>query len=111
MMSIFEKIFGDFSEKKAWREMENRAKSLPEDYGIAYKAMQKYLWNTGSVMDWQETKFVFNHIIDLLEEAAADGKPVKEVTGNDVAAFCDDLASDAKSWVDKQRQKLNDAIK
>nr|WP_282174241.1 DUF1048 domain-containing protein [Cytobacillus firmus] len=110
-MSIFEKIFGDFSEKKAWREMENRAKSLPEDYYKAYKAMQKYLWNTGGVMDWQETKFVFNHIIDLLEEAAADRKPVKEVTGNDVAAFCDDLASDAKSWVDKQRQKLNDAIK
>jgi DNA-binding ferritin-like protein (Dps family) len=111
MMSIFEKIFGDFSEKKAWREMENRAKSLPEDYYKACKAMQKYLWNTGGVMDWQETKFVFNHIIDLLEEAAAEGKRVKEVTGNDVAAFCDDLAIDAKSWVDKQRQKLNDEIK
>jgi DNA-binding ferritin-like protein (Dps family) len=33
------------------------------------------------------------------------------VTGSDVAAFCDELAIDAKSWVDKQRQKLNDAIK
>jgi len=109
-MSILEKIFGDFSEKKAWREMENRAKALPKEYTNAYKAMQKYLWNTGGVIDWQETKFIFNHIIDLLEEAAAGGKRVKEVTGNDVAAFCDELVSDAKSWVNKQRQKLNDAI-
>ena len=62
-------------------------------------------------MDWQETKMVFNHIIDLLEEAAADGKRVKEVTGDDVAAFCDDLVSDTKSWVNKQRQKLNAVIK
>ncbi|WP_026695384.1 DUF1048 domain-containing protein [Peribacillus kribbensis] len=110
-MSIFKKIFGDFSEKKTWREMESRAKSLPEEYYSAYKAMQKYLWNTGGLIDWQETKLVFNHLIDLLEEASADGKRVKEVTGSDVAAFCDDLVADAKSWVDKQRQKLNDAIK
>lgn len=79
MMNLVEKIIGDFSEKKAWREMENRAKALPEDQYNAYKAMRKYLWNTGSVMDWQEMKFVFNHIIDLLEEAAADGKRVKEL--------------------------------
>ncbi|MGM0867453.1 MAG: DUF1048 domain-containing protein [Bacillota bacterium] len=110
-ISIFAKIFGDFSKKKAWREMKNRAKALPKDYYNAYKAMRKYLWNSGGGMDWQETIFVFNHIIDLLEEAATDGKRVKEVTGNDVAAFCDALVIDAKSWVDKQRHKLNDAIK
>lgn len=47
-------------------------------------------------------KFVFHHIIDFLEEAAADGKRVKASIGNDVAAFCNDLVIDAKSWVDKQ---------
>lgn len=93
------------------REKENRANALSEDYYNAYKAMQKYLWKTGGVMDGQETIFVFNHIIDLLDGAAADGKRVKEVSGNDVAAFCDALVIDAKSWVDKQRHKLNDTIK
>jgi DNA-binding ferritin-like protein (Dps family) len=110
-MNIFEKIIGSLDEKREWKALEARAKSLPTEYHNAYKAMQKYLWNTGGMIDWQETKFVFHHIIDLLEEAAADGKRVKEVTGNDVAAFCDDLVKDAKSWVDKQRQKLNDSIK
>ena len=110
-MNLIEKIIGNLEEKREWRAMEARAKALPSDYHKAYKAMQKYLWNTGGVMDWQETKFVFNHLIDLLEEAAADGKRVKDVTGDDVAAFCDDLVSDAKSWFDKQRQKLNDSIK
>ncbi|PWU69731.1 MULTISPECIES: DUF1048 domain-containing protein [Gracilibacillus] len=110
-MNIFEKIIGSLEDKREWKAMEARAKTLPSEYHNAYKAMQKYLFNTGGMIDWQETKFVFNHIIDLLEEAVADGKRVKEVTGNDVAAFCDDLVIDAKSWVDKQRQKLNDAIK
>ncbi|WP_027724600.1 DUF1048 domain-containing protein [Tuberibacillus calidus] len=110
-MNLIEKIIGSLEDKREWRAMEARAKALPSDYHKAYKAMQKYLWNTGGVMDWQETKFVFNHLIDLLEEAAAEGKRVKEVTGDDVAAFCDDLVSDAKSWFDKQRQKLNDSIK
>jgi len=110
-MNLIEKIIGNLEEKREWRAMEARAKALPSDYHKAYKAMQKYLWNTGGVIDWQETKFVFNHLIDLLEEAAAEGKRVKEVTGDDVAAFCDDLVSDAKSWFDKQRQKLNDSIK
>ncbi|WP_084028890.1 DUF1048 domain-containing protein [Bacillus sp. J33] len=59
----------------------------------------------------QETIFVFNHIIDLLEEAAADGKRDKEFTSSDVAALCDVLFIDAKSQVDKQRHKLNDAFK
>ncbi|WP_277678048.1 DUF1048 domain-containing protein [Gracilibacillus dipsosauri] len=110
-MNIFEKIIGSLEDKRGWKAMEARAKTLPSENHNAYKAMQKYLFNTGGMIDWQETKFVFNHIIDLLEEAVADGKRVKEVTGNDVAAFCDDLVIDAKSWVDKQRQKLNDAIK
>lgn len=50
-------------------------------------------------------------MIDLLEEAVANGKRVKQVTGNEVAAFCDELVIDSKSWVDKQCQKLNAVIK
>ncbi|WP_026675271.1 DUF1048 domain-containing protein [Alkalihalobacterium bogoriense] len=110
-MSLIEKIIGNFNDKREWKAMEARAKALPSEYHKAYKAMQKYLWNTGRVMDWQESKFIFNHIIDLLEEASANGKRVKEVTGNDVSTFCDDLVIDAKSWVDKQRHKLNNSIK
>ncbi|GAE30349.1 DUF1048 domain-containing protein [Alkalihalobacillus hemicellulosilyticus] len=110
-MSIFEKIIGSLDDKREWKAIEARAKALSSEYRNAYKAMQKYLWSTGGMIDWQETKFVFNHIIDLLEAAEADGKSVKEVTGNDVAAFCDELVIDTKSWIDKQRQKLNDAIK
>ncbi|MGD7045791.1 DUF1048 domain-containing protein [Jeotgalibacillus proteolyticus] len=110
-MSIFEKIIGSMNDKREWKAMEARAESLPSEYHNAYKAMQKYLWNTGGIIDWQETKLVFTHIIDLLEEAAANDKRVKEVTGGDVAAFCDELVMDAKSWRDKERQKLNDSIK
>ena len=47
-------------------------------------------------------------LVDLLEEAAANGKHVVDITGPDVAAFADDLVRGESSWKDKQRQKLND---
>ena len=39
-------------------------------------------------------------IMDLFEEGAALGKGVLEVTGSDVAAFCDDLIKDSKTYAD-----------
>jgi DNA-binding ferritin-like protein (Dps family) len=46
-------------------------------------------------------------LVDLLEEAAADGRSVTDITGPDVAAFADDLVKGESSYQDKQREKLN----
>ena len=61
-------------------------------------------------------------IVDLFEEGAALGKGVLEVTGKDVAAFCDDLVKDSKTYedvfqesvakeVDKAMKKAMDKVK
>jgi len=53
--------------------------------------------------------------INLFEEGAALRKGVREVTGNDVAAFCDDLIKDSKTYADIYQesvdQKVNKALK
>lgn len=49
-------------------------------------------------------------LVDILEEASANGKSVIEVTGPDVAAFADELVRGTKSYQDNQRKKLNDTI-
>ena len=60
--------------------------------------------------DWKDSSRIFVGIIDLFEEGAAEGKKVTDLTGEDVAVFCDDLVKDEKTWKDKYRKKLNDTI-
>ncbi|MDQ0233337.1 DUF1048 domain-containing protein [Metabacillus malikii] len=110
-MSIFEKVIGSFDDKREWKQMEARAKALPSEYNNAYKAIQKYLWNTGAgPTDWKDNSRIFGGILDLFEEGAAEGKEVTSLTGEDVATFCDELVKDEKTWKDKYRKKLNDSI-
>ncbi|WP_458415429.1 DUF1048 domain-containing protein [Schinkia sp. CFF1] len=109
-MSIFEKIIGSLEDKREWKAMEERAKALPSEYRNAYDAIKKYMWTSGGPSDWEDSSRIFGGIIDLFEEGAADGKKVTDLTGEDVAAFCDELVKDAKTWRDKYRTKLNDTI-
>ncbi|MED1472040.1 DUF1048 domain-containing protein [Bacillus salipaludis] len=110
-MSIFEKIIGSLDDKREWRAMEARAKALPNEYRNAYKAIQKYLWTAGGgPTDWKDSSRIFGGILDLFEEGAAGGKKVTDLTGEDVAAFCDELVKDEQTWKDKYRKKLNDSI-
>jgi DNA-binding ferritin-like protein (Dps family) len=110
-MNIFEKIIGSLDDKREWRSMEARAKALPSEYRNAYKAIQKYMWTAGGgPTDWKDSSRIFVGILDLFEEGAAEGKKVIDLTGEDVAAFCDDLVRDEQTWKDKYRKKLNDTI-
>ena len=109
-MNIIEKMIGSLEDKREWNAMEARAKALPSEYHNAYKAIQKYMWTTGGPTDWKECSRIFNGIIDLFEEGAAEGKKVTDLTGEDVASFCDELVKDTKTWSDKYRTKLNDTV-
>ncbi|WP_040950664.1 DUF1048 domain-containing protein [Gorillibacterium massiliense] len=100
--------------KKEWRAHVARVKSLPRDYQIVYKEIQKYLFKVGPVELTEGTELL-SGIIDLFEEGAVLGKGVLEVTGSDVAAFCDDLIKDSKTYADIYQesidQKVNKAMK
>ena len=87
-------------QKKKWRAHTKRVKSLPRDYQIVYGEMQKYLFKLGPV-DFEQSMELFSGIADLLEQGAAAGKDVLDVTGPDVAAFCDELISDVPTYADK----------
>ncbi|KHF41524.1 DUF1048 domain-containing protein [Halalkalibacter okhensis] len=109
-MSFIEKIIGSLDEKREWKAMERRAKALPSEYHHAYKAIQKYMWTASGVTEWKDIKHIFGGLLDLFEEGAAEGKKVTDLTGDDVAAFCDELVKDSKTWMDKYRTKLNETI-
>ena len=76
--------------KKEWRAHVARVKSLPKDYQIVYKEIEKYLFKIGPA-ELNDGIDLLSGIVDLFEEGAILGKDVLEVTGSDVAAFCDNL--------------------
>ena len=77
--------------KKQWRAHMARVKALPPDYEIVYKEIQRYLFKAGPI-DLPDGHLL-SGIVDFFEEGAAADKGVLELIGNDVAAFCDDLAN------------------
>lgn len=101
-MSIQEIIEG----KKEWRAHMARVKALPQDYQIVYKEIQKYLFKVCPVELTEGTELL-SGIVDLFEEGAARGKDVLEVTGRDVAAFCDDLIQNSETNADILQKSVN----
>lgn len=103
MTNLLTKILGD---KKEWKAMEARANALPRDYRIVYGEMKSYMWRftTGDGMD---VVAVLKEVLGLLESGAAQGKSVLDVTGDDVAAFCDARLHATSSYLDRWRTSLN----
>lgn len=91
--------------KKQWRAHVARVKALPPDYRIVYKEMQRYFFKVGPV-DLPDGPLL-PEIIDFFEEGAAAGKGVLELTGDDVAAFCDDLVKDSRTYADICQESIS----
>ncbi|MGW6054123.1 DUF1048 domain-containing protein [Streptomyces sp. NPDC055189] len=90
--------------KKQWRAHLARVRALPRDYRIVYGEMQKYLFKVGPV-DLLDGPLLPG-IVDFFEEGAASGKGVLELIGTDVAAFCDDLIKDSRTYADLYQESL-----
>lgn len=77
-------------EKRNWKLYKARINSLPEEYQIVYKEIEKYLYKVcsteGIVYD-----SVLSGVLELFEESSSTGRNVLEITGTDVATFCDNL--------------------
>ncbi len=97
-------------EKKEYKQQMARVDALPEDYQFVFKKIQSHMWmfSAGAGYDMME---VHNELIDLFESRAVSGKKVLEITGDDVAVFCDELLKNCKTYTENWRDKLNREIK
>ena len=86
-------------EKRKYRQQMARVNALPNDYQYVFKKIQEHMWSnvTGSGYD-------------MFEESVANGKPVLEVTGEDVAGFVDELLKNTKTYENKWKDKMNKDI-
>lgn len=97
--------------KREYREQMARVDALSEDYQYVFKKIQEHMWKFAAGSGYDMMKIHYD-LIELFESGAASGKHVLDVTGEDVAAFCDELLRNAETYTENWREKLNrDIIK
>ncbi len=80
-----------------------RVKALPPDYQIVYQEMRRYLLKVGP-----STCLTGSCCQGLsISRGGCGGKGVLELIGNDVAAFCDDLVKDSRTYANIHQESIN----
>ncbi|MDR1184426.1 MAG: DUF1048 domain-containing protein [Coriobacteriales bacterium] len=93
-------------EKREYRRQMARVEALPKDYRYVFKKIQNHMWMFAAGTGYDMMKIHYD-LIELFEEGAANGRHVLEVTGSDVAAFCDELLRSTQTYTENWREKLN----
>ena len=92
--------------KREYKQQMARVEALPEDYQYVFKKIQGHMWMFAAGSGYDMMKIHYD-LIELFETGAAEGKPVLEITGEDVAAFCDELLRSASTYTENWRETLN----
>lgn len=92
--------------KREYKEQMARVKALPEDYQYVFKKIQSHMYQFTSGAGYDMMKIHYD-LIELFEAGAAEGRAVLEITGKDVASFCDELLRSTKTYTENWREKLN----
>ena len=93
-------------QKREFRAMQSRVNALPDDYRFVYRRIEKYLWNHAGG-DGMEMINVLTDLTELFESGVANGRKVLEVTGEDVAAFADELLASTRTYLGDWHDELN----
>ena len=92
--------------KEIYRKHVAVVASLPDEYQFVFHKINEYIWSFagGTGNDTLQTTY---ELANLFAQTAENGLSVLEVTGKDVAGFCDELIRDNKSWMDNSRKRFN----
>ncbi|WP_228001901.1 DUF1048 domain-containing protein [Nocardia australiensis] len=104
-------ITGSIEDKKRWRQYKARTKQLPENYRITVEALERYLMYFGQG-DGADAASMYEDLIDLFEQSAADRTPIREVVSEDPVEFVEQFLRNYQvgNWINRERERLNNAI-
>jgi DNA-binding ferritin-like protein (Dps family) len=96
-------------EKEQWRRYKARTRQLPANYRTAVEALERYLMYFGTGGGGTA---IFEDLIDLFEQSAANGTPIREVVGADPVEFIELFVQNYPKgqWIVRERQRLTSAI-
>ncbi|MEU1723278.1 DUF1048 domain-containing protein [Actinomadura sp. ATCC 39365] len=106
-MNFWETITGSDLTRE-YKAFEARAAALPADHRAAWDEIKGHLFHY-SDFTGRNLMPIFDGVLGLLEETAADGQNVHEVLGDDIPGFCAALAGETggRSFRDRWREQLN----
>jgi DNA-binding ferritin-like protein (Dps family) len=107
-----ELVTGSLDEKKRWRQYKARKEQLPSSYRTAIDGIERYLMYAGSIVKGDVFMRMLDDLADLIEQAAADGTPIRDIVGDDPVEFADTFIANYADgqWINKERKRLTDAI-
>ncbi|WP_127474246.1 DUF1048 domain-containing protein [Microbacterium sulfonylureivorans] len=107
-----EALTGSLEQKKQYKQNKARMEALPEPYGSAAKAFERYFMYYGGIVDGDTLVTMLGDFADLLERASLDGTPIREIVGDDPVEFAETFAQayTGRQWIDKERTRLTKAI-
>lgn len=111
-MSISKLAAKVVGEKRRWRDYKARVRRLPAPYRGAVDALERYLMVSGGVSDGESAASLCENLVDLFEQGAADGLPIRELVGDDPVEFIEAFIRNYPEgdWRARERQRLISAI-
>ena len=111
-MSISKFISKVVGEKVQWRQHKARTRQLPASYRTAVEALERYLMYAGPGGDGDRAASMFDDLIDLFEQSAANRTPIREIVGEDPVEFIDAFVRNYPDgqWRTRERERLTRAI-
>lgn len=107
-----ELVTGSLTEKKQYRQNKARMNQLPTDYRAAAIALDRYLMYFGSIAKGDVLVSMLGDLVELFEQSAADGTPIREIVGDDPVEFAETFMRNYADgqWINKERNRLTKAI-
>jgi DNA-binding ferritin-like protein (Dps family) len=109
MNKFISKVIG---EKRQWGQHKARTRELPASYRTAVEAVERYLMYAGPGGDGAGAASMFEDLLDLFEQSAANRTPIREIVGEDPVEFLEAFVRNYPdgNWRTRERDRLISAI-
>ena len=107
-----EKLTGSLEDKKRYRSYKARTKALPTGYCSAVQALDRYLLHFGAITRGDTLVTMLEDLVELFEEHARAGTPVRELLGEDPVEFAETFLANYSEgqWINRERARLVQAV-
>jgi DNA-binding ferritin-like protein (Dps family) len=98
-------------QKRRYRQYKARTEQLPTNYHEAIDALERYVMFFGPGKG--DTLLpALEDLVDLFEQSAADGTPIRAIVGEDPVDFAEAFLRNypAGEWINRERERLIEAI-
>ena len=98
-------------QKRRYRQYKTRTERVPANYHTAIDALERYMEFFGPGKG-DSLLSMLEDLVDLFEQSAANGTPIREVVGEDPVEFAETFLQNYSEgrWINKERERLITAI-